>query len=76
MHMCKVEISAGSNGRTRLLIDGVDVSSWCYGFELKQNGGGIPELVVRLSRSKISSLTAQSVRLKVDLLLTAAIEGK
>ncbi|MCG4526934.1 methyltransferase domain-containing protein [Intestinimonas massiliensis (ex Afouda et al. 2020)] len=39
--MCKVEISAGSNGRTRLLIDGVDVSSWCYGFELKQNGGGI-----------------------------------
>ena len=37
------------DGRTRLILNGTDISAGCLGFDLKQNGGDSPEINIALS---------------------------
>ena len=38
-----------TDGKTRLILNGADISSGCLGFELKQNGADGPEINIALS---------------------------
>lgn len=46
--MRKVSIRSDKNGHTRLIIDGVDVSSGCSNFVLEQEGGEFPKITVTM----------------------------
>ena len=47
--MRNIKVNTDEDGRTRLILDGVDLSKRCLGYSLEQEGGEGPVLRVRLS---------------------------
>lgn len=52
------------DGKTRLILNGADISSGCLGFDLKQNGADSPELNIVLS---VKSLEISLEGVKADV---------
>lgn len=52
------------NGKTRLILNGSDISSSCLGFDLKQSGADSPEISVTLS---VQSLEISLEGVKADI---------
>lgn len=47
--MRKVSIRSNENGKTRIIIDGVDMSRRCSEVVLRKKGGEFPEITVTMT---------------------------
>lgn len=59
----KVSITSDEEGRTRLILDDLDVTDQCFRFSLNQVGGEAPELTVELRYHDVD-VRADAVKLE------------
>lgn len=62
--MHEVSIRSDENGRTKVLVDGVDVSSTCLGFNVNQVGGDFPQITLTFECSNLC-MEAEQANLKI-----------
>ena len=63
--MHKVSIKSDENGNTRLILDGQDISSGCFGFSMQKNGGEFPTITITLS-CKDLEVELEKAKVEVD----------
>ena len=52
---------------THLVINGVDISQYILAYEIKQNGGEKPKLVIEIMPDKIDIISKQLEEIKIKI---------
>lgn len=63
--MHKVIFKSDENGRTRLFVDGIDMSRSCRRVVIKQDGGEFPEITLTLGCANVE-VSAESVEVRTE----------